>query len=181
MLRSAPGPALSTVILLVLFFSHITAPKTFAATPPKLFVPKTVPHVGCDRTFQVEGKTYALDSPSEKDAEGLRPFFQEVPTALDRLHAYQNTRTQVQNAAYVGTAGIAILLLGTFASRYIEGDARNTVRAVSIWGGGLLAVSSLAYGVSTLQGNERKLDQGVSLYNAHRPEKQIYLQAEVSF
>jgi DNA recombination protein RmuC len=31
------------------------------------------------------------------------------------------------------------------------------------------------------EGNERKLDQGVSLYNAHRPEKQIYLQAEVSF
>lgn len=178
MLRSAPGPALSTVLLLALFFSHS---KSYAASAPKLFVPKTVPHVGCDRTFQVEGKTYALDSPSEKDAEGLRPFFQDVPTALDRLHAYQNTRSQVQNAAYVGAAGIAILLLGTFASRYIDSDARNTVRAVSVWGGGLLAISSLAYGVSTLQGNERKLDQGVSIYNTYRPEKQIYLQTEVSF
>ncbi len=179
MLRSAPGPTLSAVILLTLCFSH---PKSYASSAPQqLFVPKDVPHIGCSRTFQVDGKTYALDSPSEKDAEGLRPYLEQVPEALDRLKAYQNTRSQVQNAAYLGTAGVAILFIGSFAARYIEGDARNTVRSVSIWGGGLLALSSLAYGVSTLQGNERKLDQGVSIYNSQKPEKKIYLQAEVHF
>src|SRR6185503_14385285 len=75
----------------------------------------------CTRYFTWKGKKYECDSFVRQDAEKLRTIVGDVPQAVNELNDYQATRMSVRNAAYVGTAGLVLLIAGVILhARYSD-------------------------------------------------------------
>jgi hypothetical protein len=148
--------------------ASLSAPTTPSA-PPALFQKPAPESFRCERFFTYEGKTYGCDSVVRPDGEGLRPFLQDVPAANAKLNAYQETRHNLRNTAYVGSLGLAVLIAGLVAGTG-NGKKAMIIGGTSIFGG------SLVYGFAAAKANETNLGEAVRLHNLAKPDKPIELQ-----
>lgn len=151
------------------------------SAPPQLRPKGPADVYRCQRYFLYDGKTYGCDSNIGQDAERLRPILEAVPDAVAELDRYQANRGRIRTAAYVGTAGLVAMALGTLISaRFFENgtptDTSNLIRNASLIGGAGIMVGSFAYALSYGTENERHLGRAVEIYNNARPHKPIELQ-----
>lgn len=135
------------------------------------------PFDGCHREFSVRGVKKAADSYYRRDCENLRPLLSRDPASLFELNAYQETRREVTKAAYIGTAGLAILIGGVFGSQFITNhdEAKNAVRLIGLLGGTGLILGGATYAYITLSHNEARIHSAVQHYNQSYPESKIQL------
>ena len=166
---------------------EIQIPSTPSA-PPGL-VQKRAPTIAhCERYFLYQGKKIECDSNLGSDAENLRPLMKDIPSAVSELDTYQNNRWMARNLAYLGTAGLLILVAGTMFGneKYIdtspgtnngkEGDRLNLMGRYLFYGGAGIAGGSGIYGFSLVRGNEAHIGNAVGHYNRVNPGNPIELQ-----
>jgi hypothetical protein len=139
------------------------------SAPPQLFE-RTAPNTfRCQRFYLYQGKTLGCDSGLHADAEKLRPILSMVPEALADLNDYQSTQHRLSNTAYVGSAGLLILLAG-----FLGGGGNG--KKIMYIGGASMFLGSLIYGFTEMRANEGKLGDAVDAYNLARPNDPIVLQ-----
>ena len=145
--------------------------------------PQLAPRIGkskpqCERYFLYQGKKMECDSYLGGDAERLRPLFADVPSALAELDAYQANLKKMKLAAYIGTAGILVIIAGIVISRPIVDPGSGALKPggyVALGGFGL-SLNSLIYGFSLKRTNEIHLGNAVQYFNAAHPDRPIELQ-----
>lgn len=145
------------------------------SAPPALSrrVPKET--LSCTRQYVYQGKTLDCDSNLARDAENLRPVFQEVPAALKELDLYQATRRQVRGLAYTSTIGLVLIVTGYLLGREIEGLDGIAIRNAVAGSGLVLTTGSVVFGFVSLRANEARLDQAIRLHNEAKPDRPIEL------
>lgn len=153
------------------------------SSPPVFERPKEIKAFRCERKVIYRGQELPCDSNVSKDGENLRPILTQVPAAVAELDEYQGNRKNVRAAAYVGTAGLAIGLIGiiVMSSLTHEDSGRLTldgvaVRNILVFGGFGLAAGSAIHAFGSLQSNEEHFYKAVDLYNNARPNDAIQLQ-----
>lgn len=146
----------------------------------------------CQRYFTYKGKKINCDSNLRFDGEKLRPIIEKVPEAVAELNQYQKNRLKIRNAAYVGTAGLAIILFGSVVSSLIRSktttpsaapsdadkgthDLADAIATGSIVTGSAVTAGSLVYGLSFIQANESHLHRAVDHFNRAHPDSPIEL------
>jgi hypothetical protein len=137
----------------------------------------------CTRFFTWKGKTHECDSFVRQDAEKLRSIVGDVPAAVNELNEYQATRARVQNAAYVGTAGLLLAVIGIILNGRYNDEApagQNISKGIAILGLGA-AGGSFMYALGTIQTNEARLGSAIQHYNSARPETPVELQFSTGF
>jgi hypothetical protein len=146
--------------------------------PPQLSprIGKTVPQ--CERYFLYQGNRMECDSYLGGDAERLRPLMSDVPSALSELDMYQANLKKMKLAAYIGTAGILVIIAGIVISRPIVDPSSGALKPggyVALSGFGI-SLNSLIYGLSIKKTNEGHLGNAVEYFNAAHPDRPIELQ-----
>ena len=139
------------------------------SAPPQLFERTAPDTFRCQRFFVYQGKTLGCDSSLHADAEKLRPILSSVPEALSDLNNYQRTQRWLASTAYVGSAGLVLLLAGLF------GGGGNGKKIMYL-GGGSIFLGSIAFGLTEMRINEGKLGDAVNTYNRAKPNDPILLQ-----
>ena len=158
------------------------------SAPPGL-VQKRAPSIAhCERYFLYQGKKIECDSNLGSDGEVLRPLMKDVPSAVSELDTYQHNRWVARNLAYLGTAGLIVLIAGAMFGRekYIdtstninsgkEGDRLNLLGRYLYYGGAGVAGGSGIYGFSLVRSNEAHIGNAVENYNRVNPDNLIELQ-----
>jgi hypothetical protein len=154
-------------------------PETPSA-PPTLF--RRIPSEAfrCQRAFTYDGKTYGCDSNIRADGEGLRPFFKDIPEANIELNNYQRRKIALQNTAYFGTLGIAMVIAGFLWPNNINPNtgavSQPLIRSLLIWGGAGVFAGSLAYGFTANRTNEDNLVEALKTHNDAKPDHPIIFQ-----
>jgi hypothetical protein len=133
----------------------------------------------CTRYFTWKGKTYECDSYVRQDAEKLRTIVADVPDAVAELDAYQATRVKLRTAAYLGTAGLIVTVIGLAAANRLDNPV--FARYLSLTAGLGLSAGSFVYAVGAIQANEAHLGSAVQFYNSARPQTPIELQFTTGF
>ncbi len=154
--------------------SKVIKPPT--SIPRPLGAKDTVKPFGCRRDFQYEGKVYTVDSFNRADGEHLRPYIADIPEAVDHLNLYQENKRNVQNVAYIGTAGLLLALTGIILSKQISANHATSVRNILVFSGGAIMVGSAVYAVNSLISNEENLINAVKSHNMAKPQTPIELQ-----
>ena len=155
---------------------------TTPSAPPQLRPRGPSDIYRCQRYFIYDGKVYGCDSNIGQDAERLRPLLEPVPEAIAELDQYQANRARIRTAAYVGTSGLLLMILGNFVStRFYDSnnaptDTSNLIRSAALIGGAGVMAGSFVYALSYGRENEKHLGRAVELYNTVRPNKSIELQ-----
>lgn len=126
----------------------------------------------------LDGKKLECDSNVGKDAERLRPLFQDIPKALTELDTYQANQQKMRYAAYLGTLGFIAVIAGVLINHppFDAVSGAPKPGAYVMFGGMGLAVNSMIYGLSVAKTNEAHLANAVQYYNAAHPERRIELQ-----
>ena len=141
------------------------------------------PH--CERFFLYRGKKIECDSNLGNDGERLRSIMRDVPPALAELDIYQANQNKIRNVAYVGTAGLLTIILGSVVTRTPFDPVTGSPRfgGYAILGGALAVVNSLIYGLSMVKVNESHLGRAVDHFNQAHPDSPIELKfsTEVNF
>lgn len=141
-------------------------PQLTQEAPPLLF--------SCQRRLLWKGQEIPCDSPLYRDAENLRPILSPVPQAETQLDAYQRTRREVRRLAYVGGAGLLLVVSSFIVPGWINSSqTQNSVRYGLLGVGSFIAFSSFFYGLGSLDGNEVKLANAIDSYNAAAPQGTI--------
>ncbi|HAR44171.1 MAG TPA: hypothetical protein DCS07_16325 [Bdellovibrionales bacterium] len=150
--------------------------------PPELAVGQPLDPFRCEREFIYQGERIQCDTMIRQDGERLRPIIREVPEAVAELDQYQRNRRNIRSAAYIGTAGILVMIAGSLLGR-VNRETSSFTRNFVTYGGLTLTAGTVLYGISTLQSNEAHLGNAVRIYNEHRPNRPIELQftTDVSF
>lgn len=144
----------------------------------QLLAQKNLDTLGCKRLFLYQGVLQSVDSFQKRDGEKLRPYFAEIPEAQNSLNRYQSNRSRVKNAAYVGTAGIALILVSIlFEEDFTDVDFRDAL----FFSGVGLTVGGFGYSFITLSQNEKNLERAVDFHNKKNPEKKIELKFNAGF
>jgi hypothetical protein len=163
--------------------------------PPRLGTTLKEPRYACKRQILAGGKLVPCDSFTQRDGERLRPYFLEVPEAMEHLEVYQMNRRNMEWLPYIGTAGLLVAGIGFLTERLgaistSELDANGNpkpllapetgriIRNVSLGIGGIVLVSTFTYGFITLTLNERNFDNAVRKYNEARPQAPIEIKVE---
>lgn len=155
---------------------------TTPSAPPQLRPKGPADIYRCQRYFTYDGKVYGCDSNIGQDAERLRPILEPVPEAIAELDQYQGNRARIRTAAYVGTGGLLLMVLGNLIStRFYDSnnaptDTSNIIRSAALLGGAGVMAGSFVFALSYGRENEKHLGRAVELYNAARPNKPIELQ-----
>jgi len=150
--------------------------KSLPSAPRPLGARDKVKPFGCRRDFQYEGRVYTIDSFNRADGEHLRPYVAEIPEAVTELNTYQQNKRNVQNVAYIGTAGLLLAITGILLSRQISSDSATTVRNVLVFSGAGIMVGSAVYAVNSLINNEDHLLNAVKSHNVAKPKTPIEVQ-----
>jgi hypothetical protein len=130
-----------------------------------------IPNNPCTRHFSYRGAIQDLDSGHHQDGEGLKPIIKGNAEAEHLLADYQaGTKTRAW-LAYTGSAGVAIILGGIFASPHLS-DTRvgqRNVRFAFTAGGVATILGSYLWGRLSLNRNEDNLKKAVDTYNKTAP------------
>lgn len=157
--------------------------KPSAPVPLYQISPGNVPH--CERYYLYQGKKMECDSNLGNDGEHLRPYMKDVPQALAELDTYQDNLKKLKMAAYLGSAGMLIMVAGILISHPPIDDTSGALKTGGwvMLGGFGLAANSLIYGFSLMKTNEAHLGNAVNYYNSAHPDRPIELQfsARVNF
>jgi hypothetical protein len=136
----------------------------------------------CKREFLHEGVRSSCDSADRNDGEHLRPLFEPVPESLALLNTYQKTREQAKLAAYLGTAGLVIAIVGPMLAGLLKGPNNGPLTEAGLYlstaaslGGITLAGGAIVIGLTVIRANENRLFQAVQNYNQVHPEKPVDL------
>jgi len=140
------------------------------SAPPHLMQELVSPMEGCPRYFLYRGKKWNCDSHLGRDAQHLRVILQEVPGACEELDLYRDHLNKIENLSYLGTLGLAALLVGFFVGR-----ASTTGNVLFTGGLGMIAAVGV-YGFFFMTTNESHRISAVQKYNQARPEDRIELQ-----
>lgn len=151
--------------------SHRTPQK-----PPQFDLQSDVEMVGCQRSFTWKNEVLPVDSYLTLDGEGLKVAVAEVPSAVAELEAYQKNRRFAQTAAYVGSFGLSVAVLGILLRKVMHNSTGDTLRDVGVIGGVGLTVGSIAFSYSILSTNEGHLYRAVDDHNQAKPQQPIELQ-----
>lgn len=139
----------------------------------------------CDRLIKYRGKTLACDSALRRDGESLRVIFAHTPDALGELDQYQTGRNNLRYSAYVGTAGLLLVLTSNLVTNLFVADTKATARQdtsrILRYAGGGIALGSIFYGLSSLHSNEAHLQNAIIKYNASEPDKPIEILFKTEF
>ncbi len=133
----------------------------------------------CTRFFKWKGKLYECDSFVRQDAEKLRSIVSDVPAAVSEIDQYQATRTNLRTAAYLGTAGVVLGIVGLIAANRLDNPV--FMRYLAITAGAGLSAGSFVYAVGAIQTNEGRLGTAIQHYNSARPATPIELQFSTGF
>lgn len=171
-------PGIITPVLLAFLLPRAFAADPTPSAPPRVAPVSKVTPFGCKREYLYQGDTFSVDSIHRQDGEGLRPLLTPVPQALQELEAYQQNRRSFQQAAYVGTAGIGMILLGSLAKNLASSPTGDTLQQVGLWSGVAMILGGLTYSFVILSNNEAHLGLAVRNFNAERPNQPIELQFE---
>ncbi len=144
-------------------------PKTPTA-PPSLFTKPAPNTFQCQRLYVYEGKTYSCDSNLRSDGEKLRPILEQNPDAANLLDTYQASQQSLKTTAYVGTAGLLLLIAGA-----VSGSPNGFLRGSLLFGGLIVMEESFRYGYLERERNEAILGNAVQTYNRANPDKTIQL------
>lgn len=130
----------------------------------------------CQRFFVYKEKVLGCDSNIRLDGEKLRPILGDNPAAIAELNEYQKSRMGIQNAAYVGTAGVFVMLAGwVISSRVANPSTSTAISKLTFFGGAGIIASSFIYALSSIRTNEQHLGNAVSLHNEAHPHSPIEL------
>jgi hypothetical protein len=160
---------------------------TQPSAPPALLRQAPVDPFLCERHYIYQGKRLPCDSNVRVDGEGLRPLLESVPAAVDELNEYQRERRNLRRAAYIGSAGLLLSIVGQLVSLRLRGPDGNVsqtgldLRSATFFEGLLFAGGSVAYGITTNQRSEVHLGQAVQYFNAAHPGTPIELQFSTGF
>jgi hypothetical protein len=151
------------------------------SAPPSLSTRKPTDSFRCQRFYVYQGKRIACDSNIKLDGENLRPLMEDVPQAIAELNLYQTNRLKARSAAYWGTVGLLVMIGGSLLSlRYRDQgnptDTSNTIRTISLFGGGGIMIGSFISALSFIKTNETHIGNAVNFYNQAHPEAPIQLQ-----
>jgi hypothetical protein len=151
-----------------------SAPPSLSQTPP----PDTF---RCERDFTYKDRTYSCDSNVRQDGENLRPILAPVPGAISELNIYQRNRRNLRNAAYMGSLGLLISLVGIVISRppILDGDIRPG--GYALIGGAALTTASFSYALGLAWANESHLEGAVTAFNRAQPATPVALVSKQSF
>jgi hypothetical protein len=138
--------------------------------------PEEIPH--CERFFVYRGKRLECDSNSGHDADRLRPILKEVPDAIAELDTYQENQDRIKVAAYLGTAGVLIILAGILISRPPFHPKTGEIQpgGWGVIGGAGLAVGSFVYALGMVKTNESHIGTAIENYNKERPTDPVRLE-----
>jgi hypothetical protein len=154
------------------------------SAPPKLSRKIPEDPFLCKRFFVYQGRKLVCDSHRGRDAENLRPILSEVPEAIAELDAYQRKRRNLNQAAYVGTAGMVLYLGRNLITSLLfpEFDPRrDTYSRWMQWAGLGMVGGTVIYGLNALKASETHLERSIELYNQVRPDRPIQLQFQTEF
>lgn len=140
------------------------------SAPPSLFTKPAPNTFQCLRMYTYQGKTYSCDSNLRSDGEKLRPMLEESPEAANLLDKYQASQQSLKTTAYVGTAGLILLIAGA-----VSGSPNAFLRGSLLFGGLIVMEESFRYGYLERQRNEAVLGDAVQTYNRANPDKTIQL------
>jgi hypothetical protein len=195
---------MTSVLVILEVFAMLASPATLEAAttpgsteydkqeseiPTKPIAPPPIPSAApkdtfrCTRYFMWKGKQFECDSFVRQDAEQLRPIMADVPQAVSELNDYQATRASLHNAAYIGTAGLFLAILGlVLHPRYSDTApaGQNITRGLTFIGLGA-TTGALIYSLGTIQANEQRLGSAIHYYNSAHPETPIELQFSTGF
>jgi hypothetical protein len=146
------------------------------SAPRQLGAKNIVKPFGCKRDFRYEGKLYSIDSFNRADGEHLRPYVESIPEAVSLLNTYQTNKRNVQNVAYIGTAGLLLALTGILFSKQISETNQSSVRNVLVFSGLGIMVGSAVYAVNSLINNEENLLNAVKKHNTVKSKTPIEIQ-----
>jgi hypothetical protein len=143
---------------------------TAPSAPPALFNRAPPQTFQCQRSYTFEGKNYSCDSNLRSDGEKLRPLLEQTPDAVAQLDEYQRSQQALKTTAYVGTAGLILLIAGA-----VSGSPNGFVRGSMLIGGLIIMEESFRYGYLERERNEAMLGNAVQTYNKANPDKTIQL------
>ena len=145
------------------------------SSPPQLKYKSPITPLGCQRTFTYQQEIRTIDSYHKQNGEQLRPILKDEPEAVSELNLYQRNRYNVEKAAYIGTIGLGIALVGLLISSRMEEPTSSTIRTAGLLGGLGIGAGTLIYSFSVLRTNETHLGLAVKNHNQLRPEDPIEL------
>jgi hypothetical protein len=148
-------------------------PPLSQVTPPDVF--------RCERNFSHKGKTYSCDSNVRLDGETLRPLFADIPAATSELNLYQRNRRNLRNAAYMGSLGLVVTVVGLIISRPPIRDGEIKPGGFIAFGGLGVTTASFSYALGLAWANETHLDNSIWAHNQARPQSPVALVSTRSF
>lgn len=143
--------------------------------PPRLQVSPPKDGFECPRKLIYEGREISCDSYLKQDGERLRPIISGVPAAVKELNQYQATKRNIQNAAYVGSFGAALILAGFLGPKFFSMGDPVLVRNRLVFPGAFIMAGSLGVSLYLLHDNEKRIGNAVKHFNEANPENPIQL------
>lgn len=145
-------------------------------------IPAGSPHdtFRCARFFTWKGRQFECDSFVRQDAEKLRTIVADVPQAVDELNEYQATRARLHNAAYIGSAGLLLTVVGLVLRPHLRDYPPIVQNSVTFLGLGTMT-GSLIYGFGAMTANEQRIGSAVQFYNTAHPDTPIELHFSTGF
>ncbi len=150
--------------------------QTQAFPPPTWFRP-----VGCHREYKWRSRTLLLDSARGLDAEGLRRGLKLQPQAIQELELYQSQRASIESNAYIGSVGVAVILLSLVGSSIMKGASATLIRNLGFVIGGSITGGAVAYSLYQLKQSDEHLQRAVQIQNAATPNDPISLSVSTGF
>lgn len=117
----------------------------------------------CSRTATVNNQEILIDVNSNAKGEGLRYYLERDQKAKELLNKYQDANRNTNKFAYLGTAGVAMLIGGAAQSN--ENRSGLTGRNTLIGLGVTMIVVNFLVSRTIEYTNERLLQESINEYN----------------